>query len=96
MTNLVASVCIIVYIAALSYGAYRIYNSIQERLAIGEQEYANLADLAAAAGVLGFMDEPFIQTIDDAIKGGEVYVRRIRGVMCNTPLSFFINIFNIA
>ncbi|GHV61027.1 hypothetical protein AGMMS49587_04090 [Spirochaetia bacterium] len=81
MTNLIASVCIIVYIGALSYGAYRIYNSVHERLAAGEQEYANLADRASAAGVLGFMDEPFIQAIDDAIKDS----RTILGVIISGP-----------
>ncbi|GHV08571.1 hypothetical protein FACS189485_20210 [Spirochaetia bacterium] len=81
LTNLIASVCIIVYIGTLAYGAYRIYNSIQDRLAAGEQEYANLADLAVAAGVLGFMDEPFIQTIDDAIRASQT----ILGVIITGP-----------
>jgi hypothetical protein len=81
LTNLIAAVCIIIYIVALSYGALKIYNSIQERLAIGEQEYTNLADLASAAGVLGFMNEPFIRTIDDTIASS----RSILGVIITGP-----------
>jgi hypothetical protein len=81
LTNLIASVCIVVYIAALSYGALLIYNSVHERLSAGEQEYTNLADLASAAGVLGFMNEPFIRTIEDAIAGSQ----SILGVIISGP-----------
>ncbi|GHV92126.1 hypothetical protein AGMMS50268_26290 [Spirochaetia bacterium] len=81
LTNLIASVCIIAYIVGLSYGAFKIYNSVHERIARGEQEYANLADLASSAGVLGFMDEPFIRTINDAIAGSVT----ILGVIITGP-----------
>ncbi|GHV38117.1 hypothetical protein AGMMS49546_07860 [Spirochaetia bacterium] len=81
LTNLIASVCIIAYIAGISYGAFKIYNSVHERIAKGEQEYAGLADLASSAGVLGFMDEPFIQTINDAIAGSST----ILGVIITGP-----------
>jgi hypothetical protein len=63
--------CIIVYIGALLYGALNIYSSVAERRVLGDREFDSLADLAAAAGVLGFMDEKFIQTIQDAIDGSE-------------------------
>jgi hypothetical protein len=63
--------CIIVYIGALLYGALNIYSSIAERRVLGDREFDSLADLAAAAGVLGFMDERFIQTIQDTIDGSE-------------------------
>jgi hypothetical protein len=71
ITSIIAAICIILYIGALAYGALNIYNSITERHALGDREFDRIADLASAAGVLGFMDEPFIQTIQDAVDGSE-------------------------
>ncbi|MDR3173473.1 MAG: hypothetical protein LBU19_04410, partial [Treponema sp.] len=71
VSAIVGAFCIILYIGALSYGALNIYNSVTERRALGDREFSSLADLASAAGVLGFMDEKFIQTIQDAIDSSE-------------------------
>jgi hypothetical protein len=71
LSAVIGGCCIIVYIGALLYGALNIYSSIAERRVLGDREFDSLADLAAAAGVLGFMDERFIQTIQDAIDGSE-------------------------
>jgi hypothetical protein len=38
---------------------------------LADREFDGLADLASAAGVLGFMNEPFIQAIQDAIDGSQ-------------------------
>jgi hypothetical protein len=71
VSAVIGGCCIIVYIGALLYGALNIYSSIAERRVLGDREFDSLADLAAAAGVLGFMDERFIQTIQDAVDGSE-------------------------
>jgi hypothetical protein len=71
VTSIIATICIILYIGALAYGALNIYNSITERRALGDQEFDRIADLASAAGVQGFMSEPYIQTIQDAVDGSE-------------------------
>jgi hypothetical protein len=71
VSAIIGALCIILYIGALSYGALNIYNSVTERRALGDREFDGLADLASAAGVLGFMDERFIQTVQDAIDGSE-------------------------
>ena len=63
----VAAVCIGVYLFALVQAAVRIYLSIDERRITAGMEFVNIADLASAAGVLGFMDEPFIETMNDAL-----------------------------
>jgi hypothetical protein len=70
VSAVIGALCIVLYIGALSYGALAIYNSITSRRALGDREFNGLADLAAAAGVLGF-DERFFQTIQDAIDGSE-------------------------
>ncbi|MDR0655652.1 MAG: hypothetical protein LBG22_04990 [Treponema sp.] len=67
ITTFMAVLCITIYSAALVYGAIRIAGSFQDRRNLMEIELRDLEDLASSAGVLGFMDEPFIQTIEDAV-----------------------------
>jgi hypothetical protein len=81
MTAIIASVCIIVYLAALVFAAVRIYLSIDERRLIAEQEFFDIADLASSAGVLGFMDAPFVQTMEDALTAS----RTLRGLIISGP-----------
>jgi hypothetical protein len=64
---IIASFCILVYLAALVSAVIRIYISIDQRRVTADQEFFDIADLASSAGVLGFMDEPFIQTMNDAL-----------------------------
>jgi len=64
---IIASVCIIIYVFALVQAAVRIYLSVDQRRFTAESEFYEIADLASSAGILGFMDEPFIETIDDAL-----------------------------
>jgi hypothetical protein len=63
----IAFLCIAVYATALIIGAYRFYTHITERQVIAEREFYDLADIASAAGVLGFMDAPFQETIQDSL-----------------------------
>lgn len=71
LSTVIGAFCIILYIGALLYGVLNMYSSITERRVLADREFDDLADLAVAAGVLGFMDEKFIQTIQDAINGSE-------------------------
>jgi hypothetical protein len=64
---IIASVCIVIYLFALVSSAIRIYFSIDQRRMTAEREFVNLADLASSAGVLGFMNQPFIETLNDAL-----------------------------
>jgi len=65
--SIIASICIIVYLVALVSAAIRIYLSIDQHRADAEREFIGIADLASSAGVLGFMDDPFIETVNDAL-----------------------------
>jgi hypothetical protein len=78
---IIASVCIVVYLAALVFAALRIYAGIEQRRIAAEQEFFDLADLASSAGVLGFMDEAFIETINDALASSET----LEGVIISGP-----------
>ncbi|MDR2259216.1 MAG: hypothetical protein LBE14_08735 [Treponema sp.] len=81
ITAIIASVCIIVYLAALVFAAVRIYISIDERRMAAEREFFDIADLASSAGVLGFMDEPFVQTMEDAL----IASRTLEGLIISGP-----------
>ncbi|MDR0583103.1 MAG: hypothetical protein LBG57_01960 [Treponema sp.] len=64
---MIAAICIVVYAAALVSAVLRIYLSVEQRRLVAEKEFFDIADLASSAGVLGFMDEPFVETITDAL-----------------------------
>ncbi|MDR1420452.1 MAG: hypothetical protein LBI86_08775 [Treponema sp.] len=81
LTSIIASVCIFVYLAALVYAGIKLYISIDERRITAEREFFDLADRASSAGVLGFMDQPFITAIEDAIAES----RTIEGVIISGP-----------
>jgi hypothetical protein len=78
---IIAFLCIAVYAAALIIGAYRFYVNTTGRRTIAEQEFYDLADLASAAGGLGFMDGPFREAIQD----GLVKSRTLEGVIISGP-----------
>jgi hypothetical protein len=78
---IIAFLCIAVYAAALIIGAYRLYVNVSDRRVIAEREFYDLADLASAAGVLGFMDTPF----QEAIQDGLVKSRTLEGVIISGP-----------
>jgi hypothetical protein len=49
------------------FAGIRVYTGFKEHGALAEQEFADLANLAATLGVSGFMDEPFRETIRETI-----------------------------
>ncbi|MDR2433583.1 MAG: hypothetical protein LBD47_03335 [Treponema sp.] len=63
----IAAICIVVYVAAMVSAVLRIYINVEQRRTVAEKEFFDIADLASSAGVLGFMDEPFVETITDAL-----------------------------
>ncbi|MDR2101229.1 MAG: hypothetical protein LBP43_01505 [Treponema sp.] len=69
------------YIAALAYAAIKIYTSIDEYQGLAEREFFNLADISAAAGVLGFMDEPFREAVRDEL----VKSKTLEGAIISGP-----------
>ncbi|MDR0497701.1 MAG: hypothetical protein LBH42_08815 [Treponema sp.] len=68
ISPIVAAVCIIVYAAAIAFGAVRIISSIGERRNLAEKEFYDLTDRASSSAVfLGFMSEAYQETIKDFI-----------------------------
>jgi hypothetical protein len=78
---IIAFLCIAVYAAALVVGAYRFYTNVTDRRIIAEREFYDLTDLAAAAGVLGFMDAPFQEAIQDGLARSQT----LEGVIISGP-----------
>jgi hypothetical protein len=70
-----------VYIGALIFAVVRIYTGITERRTTAEREFFDLADLSSAAGVLGFMNEQFQETIRDAVAASQT----LQGVIISGP-----------
>jgi hypothetical protein len=81
ITAIIASLCILVYLAALVFAAVQIYTSVEERRMAAEQEFFDIADLASSAGVLGFMDEPFVEAMKDALTAS----RTLQGLIVSGP-----------
>lgn len=66
ISSIVAAFCILIYIAAIAFGATRIILDIGERRNLAEREFFDLADRASSSAVfLGFMTEAYQESIRD-------------------------------
>ncbi|MCL2764050.1 MAG: GGDEF domain-containing protein [Treponema sp.] len=65
--SIIAAACIIIYLCALVQGSVRIYLSIEQRGIIAEKEFSQIANIAMNAAAYGFMDDRFIQTMNNAL-----------------------------
>ncbi|MDR2900061.1 MAG: hypothetical protein LBV20_00880 [Treponema sp.] len=64
----IALVCILVYAAAIGFGAFQIYDNIQEQSALSKTEYAYLKNLSVfTAQGLGFMSEAYKAEMSKAL-----------------------------
>ena len=79
--TVIAAVCIIIYITALVQAAIRLYLNIEQYRVTAEHEFANIANIAAATGTQGFMDERFIQTMNNALS----YSQSIEAMIISGP-----------
>jgi hypothetical protein len=82
---IIALLCILVYIAAILFAAYRMYQSVEERRSVAEREFFDLADLASSAGVLGFMGPAFQEAVQDTIDSSAT----LQGVIISGPTGEF-------
>jgi hypothetical protein len=65
VSSIIASICIILYIAAVTFGVIRIIVDMGDRRSIAEQEFNDLADKSSSAVILGFMSNAYQETIRD-------------------------------
>ncbi|MDR2483349.1 MAG: hypothetical protein LBD08_06940 [Treponema sp.] len=85
ITLIIALFCMAVYLAALTYGALRVYLNVTERRNIAEREFGELAQLASSAGAVSFMDDQFKGTIQDALGKS----RTLQALIISGPLGEF-------
>ena len=72
ISSVIAVICIVIYIAAISYGAIQIITNIGERRDRAEREFQDLADRASSSAVfLGFMSEAYQETIMDFLASSD-------------------------
>jgi len=66
VSSVIAALCIMVYIGAITFGAVQIIINLGERQNLAEKEFYDLADRATTSSVfLGFMTEAYQATIGD-------------------------------
>jgi len=65
--TIVAAVCIAIYLFALVQAAIRIYFNIDERKITADNEFTYISNMALSAGSQSFMDDHFIQIINNAL-----------------------------
>ena len=63
----IAALCIIIYLFALIQATVRLYLSIDERRITAEQQFSGIAALALSAGTQGFMNDKYIETMNNAL-----------------------------
>jgi hypothetical protein len=72
ISSIVAALCILTYITAITVGIIRIVTSMGERRDLAETEFNDLADRATSSSIfLGFMSEAYQQTIKDYLNVSE-------------------------
>ena len=82
VSSVVAALCIVVYIAAIAFGAVRIFLNIGERKDLAEREFYDLADRATSSSVfLGFMSEAYKATIRDFLGASQTLL----GIIISGP-----------
>jgi hypothetical protein len=64
----IALLCALVYVLSLGIAAYRLGKTASDRKATAGHEFTDLVDRASSAAVLGFMDEPFRETVRDSVR----------------------------
>ena len=68
ITLIIALACILVYGFAIGFGAFQIYNNMQEQKVLAERDFSNLKDQAVSSAlVLGFMTDPYKEEMKIAL-----------------------------
>ncbi|MCL2808765.1 MAG: hypothetical protein FWD24_01725 [Treponema sp.] len=65
--SIIAAFCIIIYLFALVQGAVRIYLNIEQRKEVIKIEFSQMANLAQSQSVNGFLNERYIQAINNSL-----------------------------
>ena len=67
VNTIVATVCILIYLAAIVQAVFRFYICVEQNRSIAEQEFSLIAEIAYSAGAQGFVDHRFEETMKKAL-----------------------------
>jgi GGDEF domain-containing protein len=81
LSSIIGIFCLIVYVGALGYGAYRTYRNIYVQHNSSEKEFYELVATANAAGALGFMNQGFQDAVRDSIMNSKT----LQGAVISGP-----------
>jgi len=65
--TVVAAICIVIYLVSLVQAAVRLYLSVDQQKIQADYDFQSIGNIVASAGARGFMNEPFIASINNAI-----------------------------
>ena len=83
-SSVVAALCILIYIAAIAFGAVRVFMNMSERQNLAKAEFDIIADRAVTASVfLGFMTEAYQESITDFLRSSRT---PILGIIITGPM----------
>jgi hypothetical protein len=86
ISSVVAALCIVVYIAAIAFGAVGIIANVGERRSLAENEFFDLTDRATSSAVfLNFMSEAYQETIRDFLAASDTLL----GIIISVPSGDF-------
>jgi hypothetical protein len=71
VSSIIACISIALYAAAIGIGVIRVLAGMNERRALAQREFYDLADVASSAGALGFMEESFKDALRDAVASSQ-------------------------
>jgi len=65
--TVVAAICIVIYLVSLVQAAVRLYLSVDQQRIRADYDFQSLGNIVSSAGTRGFMNEQFINSINDTL-----------------------------
>jgi len=65
--TVIAAICIVIYLVSLVQAAVRLYLSVDQQKIQADYDFQFIGNIVSSAGARGFMNEPFIASINNAI-----------------------------
>jgi hypothetical protein len=65
--TVVAAICIVIYLVSLVQAAVRFYLSVDQQKIQADHEFQSIGNVVSSEGSRGFMDEPFIASVNNAL-----------------------------
>jgi GGDEF domain-containing protein len=67
VSTVVAAICIVIYLVSLVQAAVRLYLSVDKQKIQADYDFQSLGNIVTSSGAKGFMNEPFITSINNLL-----------------------------